>query len=283
MSTTSDPSSASQTGLSLKSWLIGSGGLLATAATILVAFITRGDATPPSPATPPPSAGQAISVQGNGNHTSNSSTSDSHDIHGPVSNSQIVGRDVNNTTNINISPDALKALTQGQARPGTKSIRPEDYIDRGVHRVSGSLNVAVVVQGAADTAPLLSAMHRALIDRDMAVVPLFREKFRRDGTAQRLFAGDAALATSLKLRDYVDSVLLAEFRFAGPAQHVQGGLYIREGVLEVHAIDPSSGEVRKVLEIREKGGGSTAEQSSENALTRLEESIENDISGWIWV
>jgi hypothetical protein len=81
----------------------------------------------------------------------------------------------------------------------------------------------------------------------------------------------------------VDSVLLAEFRFAGPAQRDQGGLYIREGVLEVHAIDPSSGEVRKVLEIREKGGGATAEQSSENALTRLEESIENDLSGWNWV
>ncbi len=67
------------------------------------------------------------------------------------------------------------------------------------------------------------------------------------------------LAANLKLRDYVDR-LLAEFHFVGPRAG-SAGTYIREAVLEVHAIDPASGEVRKVLEIREKGGGATAEQS----------------------
>jgi len=181
-------------------------------------------------------------------------------------------------------PAAARANTSGETHPPHARAFPlDEYIDRGVHRVGGSLNVAVAVQGAPNAKALLDALHRALIEREMSVVPLFREKFRQDGTAQRLFGGDAGLAANLKLRDYVDSVLLAEFHFVGPAQAVQGNLYIREAVLEVHAIDPASGEVRKVLEIREKGGGATAEQSSENALTRLEQSIANDMSGWVWV
>lgn len=197
-------------------------------------------------------------------------------------NNNVTNNNSHNTTNINITPEALRSLTNAQDRLRTKAFPVEDYIDRSVHRVAGSLNVAVAVQGLPDSGRMLDAMHHALLQREMAVIPLFRAKFRQDGTARRLFAGDAALAANLRLREFVDSVLLAEFHFAGPAQLVEDNMYIREAVLEVRAIDPSSGEIRKTLAIREKGGGPTAEQSSENALTRLEQSIEDNISGWNW-
>src|SRR5262249_55144829 len=158
---------------------------------------------------------------------------------GAGNNSQVAGRDVINNY---IMPDSAKTSSQGKGQgAGRPAFPTEQYIDRGVHRVAGTFNVAVAVQGLPNSTPLLEAIHRALIDRDMSVIPLFRAKFQQDGTARRLFGGDAGLAANLKLRDYVDSVLLAEFRFVGPAQLVQGDVYIREAVLEVHAIDPSSG------------------------------------------
>jgi hypothetical protein len=246
-------------------FLISSGGLLGAGATVWVAYLKRSDATPKSDAAVP---SQSVYVTGSNNSG--------------VTNT--AGRDVINNTYI--LPESAKPSQQGKVGPGGSRSAPfpaEQYIDRGVHRVAGTFNVAVAVQGLPNSRPLLEAMHRALIARDMSVIPLFREKFRQDGTAQRLFGGDAGLAANLKLRDYVDGVLLAEFRFVGPAQLVQDGVYIREAVLEVHAIDPSSGEIRKVLEIREKGGGASAESSSENALTRLEEEVQNNIAGWIWV
>ena len=141
----------------------------------------------------------------------------------------------------------------------------------------------------ADLAPgyppniLEGAMHRALVERvDMNVVPLFREQFRQDGI-ERLFNGDASLAKRLKLREHCESVLLGVLRFVGPAQQVGTDLYMREVVLEVRAVDPATGRVLKSLEIREKGGGASAELSSVNAITRLEQQVQANISEWSWV
>jgi hypothetical protein len=158
----------------------------------------------------------------------------------------------------------------------------DKYIDSHAYRVAGKLNVAVAVHSLPgfDAAPLEGAMRRALNERGFSVIPIFRERFETDGTGQRLFDGDPSLATRLKLQKHCDSLLLGTLRFVGPAQAVEGGLYIREAVLDIHAIDPSSGEVLHSLEIREKGGGANAELSTVNALSRLEEKVANSISEW---
>jgi hypothetical protein len=238
----------------LREWLVGGSGILSIAATLIIAFfaVPRHESSS-APAAPPAS------------DTGPSSISPHKE---PV-----------------VGPGATDESRQKsqQSRSKARAFPLDDYIDRNVHRIAGSLNVAVAIQGLPSSSSVAAALRRALSGRGMAELPLFKEKFRQDGTAQRLFAGSAALAGDLKLREFVDSVLLAEFRFVGPAQAVEGGLFIREAVLEVHAIDPSSGEVRKIQEIREKGGGATAELSSENAVTRLEEAVEGNISEWIWV
>jgi hypothetical protein len=203
--------------------------------------------------------------------------------------SQVVGGNVGGSAvqSLPVEPAPASAPKERVAFASRPSVASpyERYIDPGVHRVAGTLNVAVALQGLPGfpAGPLKDAVHRALIDRGMTVVPLFRELFMRDGTARRLFAGDASLAAGLKLREHVDSVLLAELRFVGPAQSMGDGLYIREAVLEVHAVDVSSGEIRKVLEIRGKGGGANEELSSINAVDRLQEQVEANIAGWVWV
>jgi hypothetical protein len=126
-------------------------------------------------------------------------------------------------------------------------------------------------------------MQSALRDRDLAIVPIFRERFRSDGLQKRLFNGDPSLVTSLKLQQHCDSVLIGVLRFVGPAQLVDGGFFIREAVLDVHAIDPVTGRVKESLEISEKGGGASAELSTVNAIARLKEKVEASISEWSWV
>jgi len=86
----------------------------------------------------------------------------------------------------------------------------------------------------------------------------------------------------LKLQNYCDWVLLGVLRFVGPAQQVAGGLYIREVVLDIHSIDPLSGDVGRALEIREKGGGTSEQLSTQNALDRLQNSVETSVKEWTW-
>jgi hypothetical protein len=193
-----------------------------------------------------------------------------------------------------VSAESSYASGRGQSSNETrlKSEAPrrspsdyERYINASAPRVAGTLNVALALRGLPGHSPgsLEGAMQRALIDRGMSVIPLFRESFQKEGLERRLFLGDATLAGALKLREHIDSVLVGELRFVGPAQLVSDGLYVREAVLEVHAIDPASGRVMHTLEIREKGGGANAELSSVNALERLEEKVQASISEWTWV
>jgi hypothetical protein len=129
---------------------------------------------------------------------------------------------------------------------------------------------------------LEDALREALSKRGFSVIPFFREPFKHEGLAQKLYDGDPELAGRLMLRQHCDSVLLGVLRFSGPAENVDG-LYIREAVLDIHAIDPATGQVVNALKLRQKGGGSTAELSTVNAMIRLEEEVETSLSEWSWI
>ena len=77
-------------------------------------------------------------------------------------------------------------------------------------------------------------------------------------------------------------MLIGVLRFVGPAQQISGGLYIREVELDIHTVDPLSGDVGQALEIREKGGGASEQLSTENALDRLRNSVESSVKEWTW-
>ncbi len=160
----------------------------------------------------------------------------------------------------------------------------EKYIDPRAARQAGKMNVAISIQGGAreELAPLEDAMREGLIDGGNSVIPLFRDRFRIDGIGIRLFDGDPTLVSKLKLRDHCDALLVGSLRFVGPAQAVSNGFYVREIVLDVHQIDPATGQIDKSLEIREKGGGSDPQLSTTNALSRLKDKIETSISEWTW-
>lgn len=164
------------------------------------------------------------------------------------------------------------------------SFRLEKYVDVRAARVAGATNVAVAVHRGAgpNSAPLEDALHEALRRRGFSVIPFFREPFKRDGLVEKLYNGDPELAGRLTLRKHCDSVLLGVLRFSGPAENVDG-LYVREAVLDIRAIDPGTGQVVNSLEIRQKGGGSTAELSTVNAMIRLEEQVEASLSEWSWI
>jgi hypothetical protein len=186
----------------------------------------------------------------------------------------------NNASGQHAPTRAIRAAVAQQPAPSYS----ERYIDPKVYRVASSLNVAIAVQGLShsDIAPLEGVIRTALQGRGYSVVPIFRESFRTDGLGQRLFDGDPSLASRLKLQQHCDALVLGALRFVGPAQAVGGGLYIREVVLDVRKIDPASGQPGPSLEIREKGGGASAELSTINALSRLEDKVEASISEWSW-
>jgi hypothetical protein len=193
---------------------------------------------------------------------------------------------ISTDTSVNI-PSAAPAPTKVKepSRPAAAVSDYKKYIDSNVHRMAGTTNVAIALRGLPGFPPgaLESAVQRALRERGFRIVPIFRNQFREDEAELRLFNGDASFANRLKLREHCDRVLLGVLRFAGPAQVVDGGLYIREAVLEIRALDPSTGLVVDSLEISEKGGGTTAELSAIDAVSRLKESVLANISGWSWV
>lgn len=159
------------------------------------------------------------------------------------------------------------------------------YINSGVFKIAGKLNVAVSIQGLSgtDVAPLETSVRNALGDRGYKVVPVFTAEFTHAGMGRQLFDGDPSLAARLKLQRYCDTVLLGMLRLVGPAQQVANGLFIREAVLDIRAIDPVSGDViGQTLEISEKGGGADAQLSTENALERLKNSVEGSVREWSW-
>jgi hypothetical protein len=181
-------------------------------------------------------------------------------------------------------PAATRPPTAGVQ---SRQVPPSDYdkyIDPRAPQQAGKMNVAISIQGGAteELAPLEDAMRQGLIDGGSSVTPIFRERFRIDGIGMRLFDGNPTLVSNLKLRKHCNALLIGSLRFVGPAQAVSGGFYVREIVLDVHQIDPVSGQVNKSLEIREKGGGSDAQQSTTNALTRLKDKIETSLSEWTW-
>jgi ribosomal protein S11 len=195
-------------------------------------------------------------------------------------------QDISGSTSLtipNVAPAATKAREPSSPTAAVSDYKK--YIDSNVHRLAGTTNVAIALRGLPGFPPgaLESAVQRALRERGFRIVPIFRNQFREDEAELRLFNGDASFASRLKLQEHCDSVLLGVLRFAGPAQAVDGGMYIREAVLEIRALDPSTGLVIDSLEISEKGGGTTAELSAIAALSRLKESVLANISGWSWV
>jgi len=180
--------------------------------------------------------------------------------------------------------DKLLGEPHAAATPHPPAFESRKYLNTTVSRIAGKVSVAISLQGSAgsDTAPFEAAMRRALDQRGYQVIPVFRTEFQHAGLGQQLFSGDPALAMRLKLQNYCDWVLLGVLRFVGPAQQVAGGLYIREVVLDIHSIDPLSGDVGRALEIREKGGGTSEQLSTQNALDRLQNSVETSVKEWTW-
>jgi hypothetical protein len=183
-------------------------------------------------------------------------------------------------------PNAPAKKTQSSdAQPRPDDLELAKYINTGATKIAGKLNVAISVDGLSDTddSPLEMGIGRALTNRGgYQVIPVFRTEFRRAGLGQKLFDGDPSLVTRLKLQHYCDAVVLGVLRFSAPAQQVADRLYIREAVLDIRVIDPLSGIIEKMPEIREKGGGATAQLSTENALDRLENSLEDSVKEWSW-
>lgn len=272
----------SATGVLTRNWIIVITGLVTAIAGFLGIFL-RNDAPPQNISN---YYGDVTS-----DHSQNSGGRSQNRVDGGIRDSAVTMAPANTVIAPKTEARAVTApatpLVVPEA-PSAPRVRAPDlsrkYIDSAVQRVAGTMNVAVSFIGLTDQAAdvLDEAMQRALGERGMSVIPLFRTAFSADGANRRLFDGDAALASALKLKDHVDSVLIGELRYNGPAQ-VVNGLYLREVVLEVHAIDPSSGEVRKRLQVRGKGGGANEELSSQNAIDRLEQEVETNISEWIWI
>lgn len=246
-------------------------GAVASAVVALGGFLfslSKNDAPPPSLPT--------ININ-SGNNSGNNAGGDI--ING---NNATTRQSISADTTLNIPKVEVKI--KETPRPAVVSDYKK-YIDSNVQRVAGTTNVAIALRGLPGFPPgaLESAVQRALRERGFRIVPIFRNQFREDEAELRLFNGDASFANRLKLQEHCDSVLLGVLRFGGPAQAVEGGMYIREVVLEIRALDPSTGLVIDSLEISEKGGGSTAELSAINAVSRLKESVIANISGWSWV
>lgn len=186
--------------------------------------------------------------------------------------------------NVTLSGGTLQRNAPGNTGEHVSSFKLEKYVDVRAARVAGATNVAIALHRGTgpNSAPLEDALRQTLSKRGFSVIPFFREPFRREGLVEKLYGGDPELAGQLMLRRHCDSVLLGVLRFSGPAENVDG-LYFREAVLDIHAIDPGTGQVVSSLEIRQKGGGSTAELSTVNAMIRLEEAVEASLSEWSWI
>jgi len=168
--------------------------------------------------------------------------------------------------------------------PEVKSFDAAKYINVGTSRIGGKLNVAVSVQGLADsdTRPLEIAIRSALDSRGYRIVSIFTTEFQHAGLGQRLYDGDPSLVGQLGLKRYCDVVLVGVLRFVGPAQGVAPGMFIREAVLDIRPINPVSGSIGTPLEVNEKGGGASEQLSTENALDRLKNSVESSVREWSW-
>ena len=181
---------------------------------------------------------------------------------------------------LGIRPDTPPA----RKPPTVSSFDAAKYINAGTSRIGGKLNVAVSVQGLSDsdTRPLEIAIRSALDSRGYRIVSIFTTEFQHAGMGQLLYDGDPSLVGRLGLRRYCDVVLVGVLRFVGPAQHVAPGMFIREAVLDIRPIDPVSGSIGTPLEVSEKGGGTSEQLSTENALDRLKNSVESSVREWSW-
>lgn len=174
------------------------------------------------------------------------------------------------------NPQALKTLPKGPTDL-------EKYIDSSAHGSEDKKNVAVTVLEYADmdVSPLQDAAQRALRERGYNVLPLFRASFSKDEIGRTLFTGSSAVATRLELRKHCDTVLLGRLRLVGTVSNVNG-LYISEWALAIRAISPETGSVTDEMELHEKGGGTTPAASKADAIRRLEQSVELQLTQWSW-
>jgi hypothetical protein len=159
------------------------------------------------------------------------------------------------------------------------------YVDLQVHgsRDKKGKNIAfrVLHYDGVDVQELEGAAQRALQDRGLEVMPLFKPRFVQDEIATNLFAGSASVANRLQLGERCDKVLLARLKLAGPVDSLNG-LYITHWILTIHVISPETGEVTSQREIDAKGAGTSAEASREKAVHELAESVEEIFKLWSW-
>lgn len=159
----------------------------------------------------------------------------------------------------------------------------EKYINTGAVRAEDKPNFSVFVRlpELSPLNPLQSAVQRSLRQRGDNVVSIFREPFAKEDLDLQLFQGNPTLAKRLELRKYCDMVLLGVVTFRGPPQDQNhSGLYMREAILNLHAIAPDTGEVLDDIEITAKGRGLDADASTRDALQALEGSIEERVREW---
>jgi hypothetical protein len=159
----------------------------------------------------------------------------------------------------------------------------EKYIDTDVVRAEDKPNFSVFVRlpEPSPLNPLQSAVQRSLRQRGDNVVSIFREPFAKEDLDIQLFQGNPTLAKRLQLRKYCDRVLLGVVTFRGPPQDQNhSGLYMREAILNLHAIAPDTGEVLDDIEITAIGRGLDADASTRDALQALEGNIEERVRGW---
>jgi len=156
----------------------------------------------------------------------------------------------------------------------------EKYLDTNAVPAKDRTNLSVFVRLPVPSQinTVQGVLQRSLRERGDNVIALFRDAFSSENLDLQLFEGNPTLAKRLELRKYCDKVLLGVVRFAGPAENQShSGLYMREAILNLHAIAADTGELLEDIEISAKGRGPDEDASTRDALRALEGSIEERI------
>jgi hypothetical protein len=186
-------------------------------------------------------------------------------------------------------PHTPLSLPRRETTPPSSETKPparaynEKYINTDAVRAKDKPNISVFVR-LPEPSPLnalQNAVQRSLRQRGDNVVSIFREPFAKEDLDIQLFQGNPTLAKRLELRKYCDMVLLGLVTFRGPPQDQNhSGLYMREAILNLHAISADTGEVLDDIEITAKGRGLDADASTGDALQALEGNIEEKVREW---
>lgn len=177
----------------------------------------------------------------------------------------------------------LEQAPRPPARPDPVLSFKQKYIDAGARAERGKVTYSVLIRAPHESSvnALQDAVQRAVRSRGIHVLSLFRSQFSRDELDLQLFPGNAALAERLELHKHCDVVILGIGGFSGPAQNQDmSGLYMREAVLNLHAIAAKTGEQLGSLKVTAKGRGLDPDSSSVDAMQKLEQRVEEQVTGW---